>query len=65
MRTGDWLIVTFFLQDLDGNIIDQLEGFRVQALACRSGERKVLAADNQRRIKEYSFDNENSKDEIL
>lgn len=53
------------LQDLDGNIIEQWEGVRVQALASISGEKKVLAADNQRRIREYFFDNENSKEEAL
>jgi len=55
----------FYFCDLDGNIIDQWEGVRVQALASRSGEKKVLAADTQHRIKEYYFDNENSKDETL
>lgn len=53
------------MQDLDGNIIDQWEGVRVQALSSKSGERKALAADSQHRIKEYYFDNDNSKDEVL
>lgn len=37
----------------------------MQALASKSGDKKVLAADTLHRIKEYYFDNENSKDETL
>lgn len=47
------------LQDLDGNIVDQWEGVRVQAVSySKKDSRLVLAADTHHRIRGYYFDDQ-------
>lgn len=43
-------------QDLDGNVLDNWEGVRVQCLACQNDGKTVLAADTHHRIRGYNFD---------
>ena len=46
-------------QDLDGNIVDQWEGVRVQAVCySKKDSRLVLAADTHHRIRGYYFDDQ-------
>lgn len=49
----------FYLFDLDGNLLDQQEGVRVQCLAYRKDGKTVLAADTHNRIRGYIFDTTN------
>lgn len=46
----------FYLCDLDGTIQDSWDGIRVHALAFRSDNKTVLAADTHHRIRAYVFD---------
>lgn len=47
----------FYLCDLNGQVHDNWEGVRVDALAFRSDNKTVLAADTHHRIRGYVFDN--------
>lgn len=46
----------FYVCDLSGTIHDSWDGVRVNALAFRSDNKSVLAADTLYRIREYSFE---------
>ncbi|KAG4072264.1 hypothetical protein HA402_004196 [Bradysia odoriphaga] len=46
----------FYVCDLSGTIHDSWDGVRVNALAYRSDNKSVLAADTLYRIREYSFE---------
>lgn len=46
----------FYLCDIDGVILSSIEGIRVNALAFRSDNKSVLAADTHHRIKQYAFE---------
>ncbi|CAG9113660.1 unnamed protein product [Plutella xylostella] len=45
----------FYLCNLDGTLLKGWEGIRVNALACRSDGRSVLAADTHRRVRAYEL----------
>lgn len=47
----------FYLCDLNGTVRDSRDGVRVNALAFRSDNKTVLAADTHHRIRGYSFEN--------
>ncbi|CAG7823835.1 unnamed protein product, partial [Allacma fusca] len=49
----------FYLCDLEGNVIDNWEGVRVQGLGFRGDGKTVLAADTHNRIRGYIFDTTN------
>lgn len=46
----------FYLQDLDGNVLDSWEGVRVNGLHCLDDGKTVLAADTHKRIRSYNFE---------
>ncbi|PZC77341.1 hypothetical protein B5X24_HaOG203500 [Helicoverpa armigera] len=45
----------FYHCSLDGTLLNNWDGVRVNALACRSGSRQVLAADTHHRVRAYDF----------
>ncbi|XP_017490651.1 PREDICTED: WD repeat-containing protein 26-like, partial [Rhagoletis zephyria] len=49
----------FYQIDLEGNIVDNWEGVRVQCLAYKKDGRVVLAADTHYRIRGYNFEEVN------
>lgn len=59
LKDDHFLIVKYFYQDMDGNVLDSWEGVRVKSLFCRSDGRTVLAADSHHRIRSYNFDDLN------
>ncbi|XP_041353510.1 WD repeat-containing protein 26-like [Gigantopelta aegis] len=46
----------FYICDMDGTVLDNWEGVRVQCLACQNDMKTVLAADAHNRIRAYNFD---------
>jgi WD40 repeat protein len=55
----------FYLCDIDGNVIDQWEGVRVQGLGYRADGKTILAADTHNRIRGYIFDTTNHDHNML
>lgn len=45
----------FYHCSLDGTLVNSWDGVRVNALACRSDGRSVLAADTHHRVRLYDF----------
>ncbi|XP_026471332.1 WD repeat-containing protein 26-like [Ctenocephalides felis] len=46
----------FYECDLDGGLVGYWEGIRINALACRSDGKTVLAADTHRKVRSYVFE---------
>ncbi|KAK7473695.1 hypothetical protein BaRGS_00035092 [Batillaria attramentaria] len=46
----------FYICDIDGTVLDNWEGVRVQCLVCQPDSKTVLAADTHHRIRGYNFD---------
>ncbi|XP_046579884.1 WD repeat-containing protein 26-like isoform X1 [Haliotis rubra] len=46
----------FYICDIDGTVLDNWEGVRVQCLGCQGDGKTVLAADTHHRIRGYNFD---------
>ncbi|KXJ06218.1 WD repeat-containing protein 26, partial [Exaiptasia diaphana] len=46
----------FYQCDLDGNVLDSWEGVRINALHCQDDGKTVLAADTQKRLRSYNFE---------
>lgn len=53
------MVSFWFVQDLEGNVLDSWEGVRVQCLGFRNDGKTVLAADTLNRIRGYIFDTTN------
>ena len=54
----------FYHCDLDGNVLDTLEGVRIRSLWMKRDGKTVLAADSHNRIRSYSFEDMAEKDLI-
>jgi len=54
----------FYECDLDGGLLQNWEGVRVQSLACRPGSSTYLAADSQYRVRNYDFEDD-SEDNVI
>ncbi|ESO84471.1 hypothetical protein LOTGIDRAFT_168706 [Lottia gigantea] len=48
----------FYICDIDGTMLDNWEGVRVQCLACSNDTKLFLAADTHHRIRAYNFDDQ-------
>lgn len=52
----------FYQCDMDGNILENWDGVRVNGLHCRQDGKTVLASDTHHRIRSYVFEESQDAD---